>query len=194
MASFNSTSVYLNTKSSKTGKLPSVYRVPVSQVHESYYFNQDSIKAIVYYNAGSNTVSYKESLIASIHLTNKRLILLSQSTSIASTEPNHFDTCELQLSDFQSLKTKSTYKKGLRLDIKTIRNENIKIDITFNNKKDANRRESLKEYIKMATSALLADRIRNPGFAQQPTAWTQDDLPSYLEATTNSNSIAPPAY
>ncbi|GAA5804393.1 hypothetical protein HPULCUR_009882 [Helicostylum pulchrum] len=196
MASFNCTSVYLNTKSSKTHKLPSIYRVPVSQVNESYYFNQDSIKVIVYYCAGSssNTVNYKESLTASIHLTNKRLILLSQSTSIAPTKPNYFDTCEFQLSDFQSLKTKSTYKKGLQLDIKTIRNENIKIDIAFNNKKDANRRESLKEYIKMATSAMLADRVRNVGTAQQPTAWTQDDLPSYREATTNANTIAPPAY
>ncbi|GAA5810518.1 hypothetical protein MFLAVUS_003941 [Mucor flavus] len=194
MASFNSTSVYLKTKSSKTNRLASIYRVPVSQVHESYYFNQDAIKVIVYYYAGSNTLSYKESLIASIHLTSKRLILLSQSTSIASPKLNHFDTCEFQLADFQSLKIKSTYKKGLQLNIKTVRNENIKIDITFHNKKDANRRESLKEYIKMATSAMLADRARNVGTAQPPTVWTQDVLPSYREATTNTSSIAPPAY
>lgn len=193
MATFNSTGVYLNTKSSKNG-LPSIYRVPVSQAHESFYFNQDSIKAIVYCYTDTNTICYKESLIASIHLTNKRLILLSQSTSIASPEPSHFDTCELQLSNLESLKTKSIYKKGLRLDIKTLagRNQSIRIDITFNNKKDANRREALKEYIKMAVSPMLSGRARDT--VRLPLAWAQDDLPSYIEATSNANSIAPPAY
>lgn len=187
MTSFNSTRVYLNTKSSRDGKVASIYRVPVPQVNESFFFNQDSVKVIVYNY--TNVISYKESSIASIHLTNKRLILLSQSTSIASTKPNHFDTCEFQLSDFQSLKTQMIHKKGLRFDIKTVQGQDIRIDITFSNKKDANRRDSLKEYLKMATSAILSSGHQGP--IQQ--TWTQDDLPSYLEATTNG-SVAPPAY
>lgn len=187
MALFNSTRVYLNTKRSRGSKTSSIYRVPVPQVNESFFFNQDAIKVIVY-DYTNNAISYKESSMASIHLTNKRLILLSQSTSIASTMLNHFDTCEFQLSDFQSLKTHLIQKKGLRFDIKTLQGLDIRIDITFLNKKDAHRRESLKEYVKMATSAILA-RGRSSAI---PT-YTHDDLPSYLEATTNS-SVAPPAY
>lgn len=179
MASYNATPVYLHAKSSKHDKNAIIYRVPVPQDNESFFFNQDAIQVIVYHHS-----AYKESLIASIHLTNQRLILLSQSTSIASTKANQFDTCEFQLSDFQSLKTQLIHKRTLRFDIKTVQRHDVRIDITFRNKKDAHRRESLKEYVKMATSAILS---------RGPIQRIHDDLPSYLEATTNG-SVAPPAY
>ncbi|GAN01697.1 hypothetical protein MAM1_0010d01131 [Mucor ambiguus] len=195
MASFNTTRVYLNTRKPKYGEPVVVYRVPVPLVKESFYFNQEAIQATVYYKH-HNTCVHKESDIASIHLTNKRLILLSQSTSIAPTDMNHFDTCEMQLSDFQSLKSDSRmHKRKMRFDIETIRNETIRIDIKFKNKKDANRRESLKEYIKMATSAIAASQIRNYSQGSQQTQ--QENLPSYFEATqspTAHTAAAPPAY
>ncbi|EPB85094.1 hypothetical protein HMPREF1544_08146 [Mucor circinelloides 1006PhL] len=194
MASFDTTSVYLNTRKSKYGEPVVIYRVPVPLVNESFYFNQEAIQAIVRYKHRSTFVS-KESDIASIHLTNKRLILLSQSTSIAPTDMNHFDTCEMQLSDFQSLKSDTRmHKKRIRFDIETIRNETIRIDIKFKSKKDANRRESLKEYIKMATSAIAASQFRN--YSQPSQQTQQDNLPSYFEAThsNTANATAPPAY
>ncbi|KAG2210080.1 hypothetical protein INT46_001910 [Mucor plumbeus] len=191
MASFDTTRVYLNTKKQKYGQPIVIYRVPVPLVNESFYFNQEAIQAIVYYKH-HNTTIYKKSDIASIHLTNKRLVLLSQSTSIALTDVNHFDTCEMQLSDFQSLKSDTRmHKRKLRFDIETIRNEIIRIDIKFMNKKDANRRESLKEYIKMATSAIFSSQVRN---YQQPSQPQQDSLPSYFEATRINSVAAPPAY
>lgn len=202
MVTFNNTSVYINTKSARNGRIASIHRVPVPQVNENFYFNQESIKAIVYYYTNnSTTLCFKESSTASIHLTNKRLILLSQSTSIASANQNQFDTSEFQLSDFQSLKSKLMHKRGLRFDIVTIRNEKIRTDVTFSNNKDANRRDSLKEYIKMATSAILSNRARyfqQSQQQQQQQVLVQDELPSYLEVTRTasfSGSInAPPAY
>jgi hypothetical protein len=188
--------VYLHTRPTKNGRVPSVYRVAIPQSNESFYFNQESVKAIVYCDT-NHDLKYRESLIASIHLTNKRLLLISQSSSIAPTKPTCFDTCEFQLTDFKSLKSKLTHRKGLRLDIKTCRNENICIELKFDSKKDANRRESLREYIKMATSAVLSGQGQCQAISQpQQQVWDHDDLPSYLEATTNNNisSIAPPAY
>lgn len=197
MASFNTTRVYLHTRHTNNESLASIYRVAIPLSNESFYFNQESVKAIVYCDTDNN-LKYRESSIASIHLTNKRLILISQSTSIAPTNPNCFDTCEFQLSNFQSLKSKLTHKKGLRLDIKAITGEIIRIDLKFGSKKDANRRESLREYIKMATSAILSNQICCQVISQpQQQVWDHDDLPSYLEATTNNNiasTIAPPAY
>lgn len=195
MASFDNTRVYLNTKKPKYGQPVVIYRVPVPLVNESFYFNQEAIQANVYYKH-HDTTTYKKSETASIHLTNKRLVLLSQSTSIAPTDPNNFDTCEMQLSDFQSLKSDTRlHKRKLRFDIETIRNETIRIDIKFKNKKDANRRESLKEYIKMATSAIFSSHIHSYQQPSQPSQPQQDNLPSYFEATrSNSVAVAPPAY
>ncbi|CAO3617677.1 unnamed protein product [Mucor hiemalis] len=197
MSTFNSTRVYLNTKPAKFQQSASIYRSPVPLGTENFYFNQEAVKVAVCFSDTNGHKVSKASLIASVHLTNKRLILLAQSTSIAPTKPDLFDTCEFQLSDFKSLKSELTYNKGLRFDIKTIRNEKIRIDLKFNNKKDAARRESLREYIKMATSAMLASRMPSVGIPlQRQYSYTHDGLPSYLEATTNTHvdSIAPPAY
>ncbi|CEP07020.1 hypothetical protein [Parasitella parasitica] len=195
MASFDTTRVCVNTKKPKYGQAVVIYRVPAPLVNESFYFNQEAIQVNVHYKHHSTTI-YKESDIASIHLTNKRLVLVSQPTSVAPTDINHFDTCEMQLSDFQSLKSSDTkmHKRRIRFDIQTIRNETIRLDIKFKNKKDASRRESLKEYIKMATSAITASHLRNyphEQISQQP---QQDTLPSYFEATHNNTFAAPPAY
>jgi hypothetical protein len=199
MASFNNTRIYLNTKRPKHGEAVSIYRVPVPHPNESFYFNQESIKATVYYELGSNATICKKSELASVHLTNKRLIILSQSSSMAPSDTERFfDTCEFQLNDFLSLKSDIRYRKKLGFHIKTIRDKDIRLELKFNDKKAANRRESLREYIKMATSAILAARGRFTGNQQQTrTHQPQDDLPSYLEATTNNGtgvSIAPPAY
>ena len=197
MATFNHTRVYLNTRLNKITQSTSIYRTPVPIVNESFYFNQESAKTTVYYSR-DNSLCHKECSMTSIHLTNKRLILLAQSASIAPTKPSYFDTCEVQLSDFKSLKSKLLLKRGVRFDIKTTRGEMIGIEIKFINKKDANRRESLREYIKMATSAILSSQVPLQGIPLRPQqdVWTHDDLPSYLEAINNGTGsvIAPPAY
>lgn len=201
MASFNNTRVYLNTKRTKYGESVSIYRVPVPLPNESFYFNQESIKAAVYYDLNRNASSYKKSELASIHLTNKRLIILSQSSSMAPSDTEHFfDTCEFQLNDFLSLKSDIGYRKKLSFHIKSVHDVNIRLELKFKDKKAANRRDSLREYIKMATSAILAARGRIGGNQQQQQTTThrpEDELPSYLEATTNNGagmSVAPPAY
>jgi hypothetical protein len=197
MVSFNNTRVYLNTKRSKHGEGVSIYRVPVPLPNESFYFNQESIRATVYYDL--NTSASKKSELTSVHLTNKRLVILSQSSSMAPSDTEHFfDTCEFQLNDFLSLKSDIRYRKKLGFHIKTIHNEDVRLELKFKDKKAASRRDSLREYIKMATSAMLAARGRVASNQQQTRIQLpQDDLPSYLEATTNNGtgvSIAPPAY
>ncbi|KAI8988211.1 hypothetical protein BDF20DRAFT_910734 [Mycotypha africana] len=208
MASFNTTKVYLNTRKRRTmnnkDQMMSIYRVPVPLVNEKFYFNQEAVQVIVYQKialGSRTTLNVQEADMASVHLTNKRLIFLAQSTSIAPPRDQHrFDTCEFRLSEFRSLKTTLVRKKRLRFDIKTLHHgDDIRVDIKFINKEDAvKRRDALRDYLKMATNAIASSLTPNESLRLS----TEDSgLPSYFEAIHSSThthapspALSPPAY
>lgn len=186
MATFDNTGLHTNTKrvKDKYHKTVSItYKVPVPQESESFYFNQESIQVSISIN---DNQLVKQANNASIHITNKRFILVSQ------TPTSTFNTFEVQLNQFKSLKSKLLFNKKLRFDILLVDNlQLIKVELKFNNKQDARRRESLSEYLKMATSAIISmNQLQHP-----PLFLQEDTLPSYFEATHHhSLDVLPPAY
>lgn len=186
MASFDHTAIQTNTKRAKDKHNKTVliaYKAPVPEENESFYFNQESIQVNISIN---DNQLVRNSLNASIHITNKRLILISQTTELST-----FDTFEIQLNMFKSLKSKLLFNKKLRFDIVLIDNlQLVKIELKFNNKHDARRRESLSEYLKMATSAIISmNQLQHP-----PMLLQEENLPTYFEATQHHSLDVPPAY
>ncbi|KAI8887187.1 hypothetical protein K501DRAFT_269158 [Backusella circina FSU 941] len=173
MATFNQTKVYLYTKIEKETTM--LYRVPAVSESETFFYNHEPIQVIIY--TGSH---YCISKSASIHLTDHRLIFISQFNSLYADEPDRFDTCEFLLGNFRSLKHKYQDKDAITFHIVTLDQTNIRIDMMFP-KGMAKSRESVCEYLGMAVMDM---RRQQP--AQEPVL---DGLPTYSEATR-----PPPSY
>ncbi|KAI8980318.1 hypothetical protein BDB01DRAFT_797347 [Pilobolus umbonatus] len=193
MAKFNQTAVYINSRQSKQ-RAYILQRIPVAKPNESFYFNHGPFRVDVFcLHANDNAKHVYTASDVSLHITNKRLILVSQSASI--TGINMFNSCEFQLSEFQSLKTEMIRKKKIRLEIRTVDGGIYNLEIAFKDKKDASsRRDSLSEYLKMATSAVISSNQHTHNWYSLGTHHHHEELPSYLEAVNDTLYIAPPAY
>ncbi|KAI9299296.1 hypothetical protein BJ944DRAFT_274324 [Cunninghamella echinulata] len=172
MSSYNNTQTKLIRTTNRYSNITYTRLTPIPLPNESFYFNQDDVKAkIASIRAPFNNRVYKRT---SVHVTDKRIIILAQplSTKKNSSEEDDDDEIENEnenneeLKSFQldlaytlSLKTTKVKKHKLILDI-SVQNqwESIQIHLSFP-KKDASRRDSFKEYINLVMAGCVSKRL-----------------------------------
>ncbi|KAI9268045.1 hypothetical protein BDA99DRAFT_597883 [Phascolomyces articulosus] len=210
MSSINQTRVSLRRIYSKmtehfTSSYPTsttqFHLVPSPQPHESFYFNQEPISASI--QDSHHSIQAKMD-IASVHLTDQRLVLLLQdhssminSTSNSSSNNGSItrmaSTFQIDLSQVASLKCKLTFRCGINLSLNLVNSTNaapVRIQLIFE-KRDRNRRDAFKEYLNMIMAGLFSRKRVFSMHQQLPSQLLREheQLPSYNQALSDTTLV-----
>ncbi|KAI8377662.1 uncharacterized protein BYT42DRAFT_571146 [Radiomyces spectabilis] len=180
MASVNNTQIIIT--SADSGPTTGFRRTPAPDNPESFYFNHDPISAVIHADDGRR---YKLEN-ASVHLTDKRLVLLVQPNLYSASRRHSYHesssvfSFQVDLFNLASLKWESPKSKAMQLRITTCQQETYIVQLKFS-KADRARQNAFKEYLEMITSASVSRR-RSVASLNSAAPWLQDELPSYGEA------------